>query len=41
MIMTAAPGQNAELLNKAAVKGRSLCDDSLRRLLANKAAMAG
>ncbi len=41
MIMTAAPGQNAELLNKAAIKGRSLWDDSLRRLLANKAAMAG
>ncbi|MDP3492489.1 MAG: ABC transporter permease subunit [Hyphomonadaceae bacterium] len=41
MIMTAAPGQNAELLNKAAVKGRSLWDDSRRRLLANKAAMAG
>lgn len=41
MIMTAAPGQNAELLNKAAIKGRSLWDDSLRRLLANRAAMAG
>ena len=41
MTMIAAPGQNAELLNKAAVKGRSLWDDSLRRLLANKAAMAG
>ena len=41
MIMTAAPGQNAELLNKAAIKGRSLWDDSRRRLLANKAAMAG
>ncbi len=39
--MIAAPGQNAELLNRAAVKGRSLWDDSLRRLLANKAAMAG
>ncbi|MEQ1607506.1 MAG: ABC transporter permease subunit [Hyphomonadaceae bacterium] len=41
MTMIAAPGQNAELLNRAAVKGRSLWDDSLRRLLANKAAMAG
>ena len=41
MTILAAPGQNAELLNKAAVKGRSLWDDSLRRLLANKAAIAG
>jgi oligopeptide transport system permease protein len=41
MTMIAALGQNAELLNRAAVKGRSLWDDSLRRLLANKAAMAG
>ncbi len=28
-------------MNRAAIKGRSLWDDSLRRLLANKAAMAG
>jgi oligopeptide transport system permease protein len=41
MITTAAPGQNADLMNRAAIKGRSLWDDSLRRLLANKAAMAG
>ena len=36
----AIPGGTADLLNKA-VKGRSLWDDSRRRLLANKAAIAG
>jgi oligopeptide transport system permease protein len=41
MIATAAPGENAALLNRAAVKGRSLWDDSRRRLLSNRAAMAG
>ena len=38
--MMAIPGGTADLLNKA-VKGRSLWDDSRRRLLANKAAIAG
>jgi len=40
-MMMAIPGTNADTLNKAAVKGRSLWDDSRRRLLANKAAIAG
>ncbi len=40
MIAT-APSESAAMLNKAAVKGRSLWDDSRRRLLSNKAAMAG
>jgi len=40
MIAT-APSENIELMNRAAVKGRSLWDDSRRRLLSNKAAMAG
>ncbi len=39
-MMMAIPGGTADLLNKA-VKGRSLWDDSRRRLLANKAAIAG
>lgn len=39
-MMMAVPGGTADLLNKA-VKGRSLWDDSRRRLLANKAAIAG
>ena len=39
--MMAIPGTTADLLNKSAVKGRSLWDDSRRRLLANKAAIAG
>ena len=39
-MMMAIPGGTADLLNKA-VKGRSLWDDSRRRLLANKAAVAG
>ncbi len=39
-MMMAIPGGAADLLNKA-VKGRSLWDDSRRRLLANKAAIAG
>jgi oligopeptide transport system permease protein len=41
MIATAAPSENAVVLNRAAVKGRSLWDDSRRRLLSNKAAMTG
>lgn len=40
-MMMALPGSQADTLNKAAVKGRSLWDDSRRRLLANKAAIAG
>ena len=40
-MIIAAPGQNAELLQRAAIKGRSLWDDTRRRLLANKAAVAG
>ena len=40
-MIIAAPGQNAELLQCAAIKGRSLWDDTRRRLLANKAAVAG
>lgn len=39
-MMMAIPGGTADLLNKA-VKGRSLWDDSRRRLFANKAAVAG
>ena len=39
-MMMAVPGGTADLLSKA-VKGRSLWDDSRRRLLANKAAIAG
>ena len=41
MTVMAAPAENAALLNRAAIKGRSLWDDSRRRLLSNKAAMAG
>jgi oligopeptide transport system permease protein len=41
MIATAAPSQTADTLQRAAVKGRSLWDDSRRRLLSNKAAMTG
>ena len=40
-MMMAVPGTTADLLNKSAVKGRSLWDDSRRRLLGNKAAIAG
>ena len=40
MIAT-APSENIELMNRAAIKGRSLWDDSRRRLISNKAAMAG
>lgn len=40
-MMMAIPGTSADTLNRAAVKGRSLWDDSRRRLLANKAAVAG
>jgi oligopeptide transport system permease protein len=36
-----APSGRADLMEKAALKGRSLWDDSLRRLRANKAAMVG
>jgi oligopeptide transport system permease protein len=36
-----APSESEALLKGAVVKGRSLWDDSLRRLLANRAAMAG
>ena len=41
MMMAVVPGSTADTLNKAAVKGRSLWDDSRRRLFANKAAVAG
>jgi oligopeptide transport system permease protein len=41
MMMAVVPGSSADVLNKAAVKGRSLWDDSRRRLFANKAAVAG
>jgi oligopeptide transport system permease protein len=41
MIGVAAPSENIDLMNRAAIKGRSLWDDSRRRLLSNKAAMAG
>lgn len=41
MMMAMVPGSAADVLNKSAVKGRSLWDDSRRRLLANKAAVAG
>ncbi|MDZ4762664.1 MAG: ABC transporter permease subunit [Alphaproteobacteria bacterium] len=40
MTLIAAPSENAALMNAAAVKGRSLWDDSRRRLLSNRAAMA-
>jgi oligopeptide transport system permease protein len=40
MSLVAAPSENIALMNQA-VKGRSLWDDSLRRLVANKAAMVG
>lgn len=40
-MIIAVPGQNAETLQRAAIKGRSLWDDTRRRLLANKAAVAG
>jgi oligopeptide transport system permease protein len=41
MTGVAAHSPNAELMNRTVVKGRSLWDDSRRRLLANKAAMTG
>ncbi len=41
MMMAVVPGSAADVLNKSAVKGRSLWDDSRRRLFANKAAVAG
>jgi len=41
MMMAVVPGSTADVLNKSAVKGRSLWDDSRRRLFANKAAVAG
>ncbi len=40
MMSIVAPGQNAETLQRAAIKGRSLWDDTRRRLVANKAAVA-
>jgi oligopeptide transport system permease protein len=40
-MMMAIPGGAADILNKSALKGRSLWDDSRRRLLGNKAAIAG
>jgi oligopeptide transport system permease protein len=41
MIAVASPAEKDAILNRAAVKGRSLWDDSRRRLLSNKAAMTG
>ncbi|MBI1339231.1 ABC transporter permease subunit [bacterium] len=41
MTMLAAPAENADLMNRATIKGRSLWDDARRRLLANRAAMTG
>lgn len=41
MMMAVVPGSHADILNKSAVKGRSLWDDSRRRLFSNKAAVAG
>jgi oligopeptide transport system permease protein len=41
MTVLPASAENTALLNRAAIKGRSLWDDSRRRLLSNKAAMAG
>lgn len=41
MMMAVVPGSTADVLNKSAVKGRSLWDDSRRRLFSNKAAVAG
>ena len=41
MTILTASAENTALLNRAAIKGRSLWDDSRRRLLSNKAAMAG
>ena len=41
MMMAVVPGSTADVLKKSAVKGRSLWDDSRRRLFANKAAVAG
>jgi oligopeptide transport system permease protein len=40
-MMLSAASQNAETLQRAAVQGRSLWDDTRRRLLANRAAVAG
>jgi oligopeptide transport system permease protein len=40
MSIVAAPSESADLMNRA-VKGRSLWDDSRRRLLSNKAAVTG
>jgi oligopeptide transport system permease protein len=41
MILAVTPGSAADILNKSAIKGRSLWDDSRRRLFSNKAAVAG
>lgn len=40
MTMLATPGENAALMKKAAVEGRSLWDDARARLFRNKAAVA-
>ncbi|MFZ4685113.1 MAG: ABC transporter permease [Hyphomonadaceae bacterium] len=41
MMIAVVPGSTADVLNKSAVKGRSLWDDSRRRLFANRAAVTG
>jgi len=40
-ILIPRSGKGAEAIEAAAVKGRSLWDDARRRLLRNKAAVAG
>ena len=40
MSLISTPQEKAELLETAAVKGRSLWDDALARLLRNRAAVA-
>ena len=40
MSLISTPQEKTELLEKAAVKGRSLWDDALARLLRNRAAVA-
>jgi oligopeptide transport system permease protein len=41
MTLFAAPVEKSALMDRASVRGRSLWDDSARRLLANRAAVAG
>jgi oligopeptide transport system permease protein len=41
MTLLLAPSESEAALSRSVIKGRSLWDDSLRRLLANRAAMAG